>query len=239
MYCNKCGYPLPEGSNVCSYCGNVNGTPNQNQAQTQQQPNQAPPPKQNFAYQQPPVYQQPIKNSKKCRYCQQLIDKKAKICPFCRKRQGESCLSVTIFIFLVLGFWCFIGNAILNHDDKSTDTIVLSQDNSGSEQVNKSATTVKLTKSQENALKQAKNYLETMPFSAKGLLDQLEFEGYSHDDALFAVSNCGADWNTQAALKAKSYLETMPFSRQSLIDQLLFEGFTQEQAEYGVSAIGY
>ena len=78
-----------------------------------------------------------------------------------------------------------------------------------------------------------------MPFSAKGLIEQLEFEGYPHDDAVFAVSNCGADWNIQAAKKAKSYLETMPFSRQNLIEQLQFEGFTAEQAEYALQALGY
>lgn len=71
------------------------------------------------------------------------------------------------------------------------------------------------------------------------LVEQLEYEGYPHDDAVYAVDNCGADWNEQAALKAQSYLSYSPFSRQELIDQLIFEGFTTAQAEYGVSQVGY
>ncbi|MBQ6524668.1 MAG: Ltp family lipoprotein [Atopobiaceae bacterium] len=71
------------------------------------------------------------------------------------------------------------------------------------------------------------------------LVGQLEFEGYTHEEATFAADNCGADWNEQAAKCAQSYLEYTSFSRQGLIDQLVFEGFTYEQAEYGVSAVGY
>ena len=235
MYCNKCGYPLPEGSSVCSYCRHDNNT----SAQPQQQPTQVPPPQPNIQYRQQTINRQPKRKLKQCRFCKQMIDKNAKFCPYCTKRQGESCLSATIFVLLVLGFWCFVGNKILNSTDKASDTVISTENNTNSEQVNKSNTSVKLTKGQENALRAAKSYLETMPFSAKGLVEQLEFEGYSHDDAIFGVSNCGADWNKQAALMAKSYLETMAFSRQSLIEQLEFEGFTQEQAEYGVSAIGY
>lgn len=99
--------------------------------------------------------------------------------------------------------------------------------------------TVDLTIGQTNALRKAASYLDYMAFSYSGLVDQLEYEGYSTEDATFAVDHCGADWNEQAAKKAQSYLDFMSFSRSGLIDQLLFEGFTQEQAEYGVSAVGY
>ena len=96
-----------------------------------------------------------------------------------------------------------------------------------------------LTMGQKNALGSAESYLEIMPFSHSGLIGQLEYEGYSTEDATFAADNCGADWNEQAAKSAESYLEMMSFSRQELIDQLVYEGFTQEQAEYGVTAAGY
>ena len=99
--------------------------------------------------------------------------------------------------------------------------------------------TIELTMSQENALQRAASYLDTMSFSYSGLIDQLEFEGYSTEDATFAVDHCGADWNEQAAKKAQDYLDFMSFSRSGLIDQLMFEGFTREQAEYGVAAVGY
>lgn len=89
-----------------------------------------------------------------------------------------------------------------------------------------------------NALNHAQRYLRTMAFSYNGLIEQLEFEQYSRDDAVWAVDNCGADWNEQAVKKAKSYLNTMPFSHGGLVEQLEFEGFTHEQAEYGVSQNG-
>lgn len=96
-----------------------------------------------------------------------------------------------------------------------------------------------ITLGMKNALSKAKDYLDTMPFSYEGLIKQLEFEGYTNEEALYGVDNCGADWMEQAAKKAQDYLDTMEFSRQGLIDQLIFEGFTEEQAEYGVTAVGY
>lgn len=99
--------------------------------------------------------------------------------------------------------------------------------------------TIELTMGQKNAMAKAASYLSFQSFSYSGLVEQLEFEGFSHEDAVFAVDHCGADWNEQAALKAQSYLDFMSFSRQGLIDQLVFEGFSYEQAEYGVSAVGY
>lgn len=96
-----------------------------------------------------------------------------------------------------------------------------------------------MTMGQKNALGTALDYLDYTAFSRSGLISQLEFEGYSTEDATFAVDNCGADWKEQAALCAQNYLDYTSFSRQGLIDQLVFEGFTQEQAEYGVTAVGY
>lgn len=96
-----------------------------------------------------------------------------------------------------------------------------------------------VTTEQRNALNTAQDYLGTMAFSYSGLIEQLEYEGYSAEAATYAADNCGADWNAQAAAMAQSYMDTMSFSRQGLIDQLIYEGFSQEQAEYGVSAVGY
>lgn len=92
-----------------------------------------------------------------------------------------------------------------------------------------------MTAEQENALSRAISYLDTMAFSKSGLIAQLEFEEYSHEDAVFAVDNCGADWNEQAVLKAKSYLETLPFSYSGLVDQLKYEGFTNSEATHGAN----
>lgn len=95
------------------------------------------------------------------------------------------------------------------------------------------------TLGEKNALQSAKSYLDYSAFSAQGLKEQLEFEGYSSDEAQYAVDHCGADWMEQAALSAKQYMDYSSFSRQALIEQLEFEGFTHEQAEHGAEAVGY
>lgn len=90
------------------------------------------------------------------------------------------------------------------------------------------------TTGMRNALKAAKNYLSVMPFSYEGLIEQLEYEGYSHSEAVYGADNCGADWYEQAVKSAKNYLEIMAFSRSGLIEQLEYEGYTHDQAVYGV-----
>jgi len=90
----------------------------------------------------------------------------------------------------------------------------------------------------EQAVKSASSYLDFTAFSREGLIDQLEFEGFSTDDATHGVDAQNADWNEQASLKAQSYLDFSTFSRQGLIDQLIFEGFSLDQATYGVNAVG-
>ncbi len=95
-----------------------------------------------------------------------------------------------------------------------------------------------LTVSQENARGSAADYLEYAAFSRTGLIEQLEFEGYSTEDATFAVDSLTVNWNEQAAKSAKDYLSYSSFSRSGLIEQLIFEGYTREQAEYGVNQTG-
>lgn len=96
-----------------------------------------------------------------------------------------------------------------------------------------------ITLGQKNALSKALDYLDYTSFSYSGLIAQLEYEGFSKDEATYGADNCGADWKEQAAKKAQDYLDYSSFSRSSLINQLEYEGFTKEQAEYGVSAVGY
>ena len=92
--------------------------------------------------------------------------------------------------------------------------------------------------SQQQALRSAESYLRFMAFSRSGLIGQLEYEGFSTADAVYAVDHVNADWFAQAVLCAQSYLRFMPFSRSGLIAQLEYEGFTPEQAEYATTAVG-
>lgn len=91
---------------------------------------------------------------------------------------------------------------------------------------------------EKNALRAALNYLDSSAFSYSGLVKQLEYEGYTTDEATYAVNNCGADWSEQALLSAKSYLNYTAFSYSGLIEQLKYEGFSVEEATYGVDNCG-
>ena len=99
-------------------------------------------------------------------------------------------------------------------------------------------TTKKVANESSQAVRMAKDYLSLMSFSRQGLVKQLEYEGFTNEQAIYGVDNAGADWNVQAVKSAKEYLELMSFSRQGLIDQLKYEGFTSEQATYGVDNCG-
>ena len=100
------------------------------------------------------------------------------------------------------------------------------------------APAVKMTTGQKNALRAAESYLSLMGFSYEGLIGQLEFDQYSHEDAVFAADNCGADWSEQALKSAKSYLDLTAFSHSGLIKQLEFDKYTTEQATYAADNCG-
>ncbi|MGV9193811.1 Ltp family lipoprotein [Microbacterium sp. MC2] len=95
------------------------------------------------------------------------------------------------------------------------------------------------TLAQQNAIRKAQSYLDYSGFSRAGLIGQLEYEGFSTEDATFGADNAGADWMAEAAEKAASYLDYSSFSRQGLYDQLAYEEFTPEQIEHGLAAVGY
>ena len=84
----------------------------------------------------------------------------------------------------------------------------------------------------------AELYLSVMPFSERDLREQLEFDGYNTSEIDYAIANCGADWNEQAASMARIYSVGV-LSRSEMIEFLEDDGFTTEQAEYGATAAGF
>lgn len=94
------------------------------------------------------------------------------------------------------------------------------------------------TVGERNALESAMSYLSFSAFSPNGLVDQLKYEGYTQNEAVYAVNHCGADWNEQAVRSAKNYLSISAFSYRGLTEQLLYEGFVSAQANYGVENCG-
>lgn len=167
--------------------------------------------------------------TKTCKHCKTEIPYGAKVCPQCRKKQGMGLVAKIIIVILVIGL---LGSCVGSDDEseelqtESPSNTVVSEEQEVSEDPN-------LTTGQKSALASAKSYLDYSAFSYSGLIEQLEYEGYTTEDATYAVDNCGADWNEQALASAISYLDYSAFSYKGLKEQLEYEGFTSKQATYG------
>ena len=140
--------------------------------------------------------------------------------------------------------WIHNGTVKYNYADHLSDsTSSPSSNSSGSDPAGNASCSSSVSDSgsatfgEKNALEKAHQYLEYSAFSYSGLIEQLEFEGYTHSEAEYAAEHCGADWNEQAVKKARQYLEYSSFSRSGLVEQLEFEGFTHAQAEYAVDVV--
>lgn len=89
------------------------------------------------------------------------------------------------------------------------------------------------------ATEAAQEYLNVMPFSRAGLIQQLDSsagDGYPVSVATAAVDSLTVDYDAQAAKAAQQYLNTMPFSCSGLIQQLSASAgdkYTSAQASYG------
>ena len=95
------------------------------------------------------------------------------------------------------------------------------------------------TVGQQNAVRKALSYLRSQSFSKSGLADQLQYNGFTEDEAWYAVNVIDVDWTEQAKLKAQSYLRSSAFSRKELMEQLEYNGFTEDEAEAAVDFVGY
>lgn len=137
-----------------------------------------------------------------------------------------------------------VDNVVINdkkeeEEQSNTNSTTSSSSSTTTPSTSSNASTPSPTTGEKNALISAREYLNFSAFSYTGLIKQLEYEGYSTEEATYAADNCNANWNEQAAKSAKEYLDMSSFSRQELINQLIYEGYTQEQAEYGVTQNGY
>lgn len=61
---------------------------------------------------------EPMGKQKKCKYCKSEIDKKAKVCPFCRKKQKKHHFFGIAFILIII---IAIGGVIASNDDEPKD----------------------------------------------------------------------------------------------------------------------
>lgn len=186
-------------------------------------------------------------NMRECKSCGHEIAAKGKVtCPNCGAVNNKPIYKRAWFIILaVILVFGIIGSSIGGSDDTMPPQDKVNIATTGDSAEDKPESNEMEDKSvsnetvgQKNALGSAKNYLSFSGFSEKGLAEQLEFEGYTSEEANYAVANCGANWNEQAAKSAKNYLSFTSFSRKGLIEQLEFEGYTYDQAVFGADSVG-
>ncbi|GAA2880365.1 Ltp family lipoprotein [Enterococcus casseliflavus] len=91
---------------------------------------------------------------------------------------------------------------------------------------------------QRRAIARAESYTNLMAFSRARLIQQLEFEGFPHNDAQWAVDQLTIDWNEQALKKANSYHSLMSLPPDNIRRLLTFEDFSEEQIDYAMTNIG-
>ena len=84
----------------------------------------------------------------------------------------------------------------------------------------------------------ARILLSSSPYSRRALIDELEADGFSEEDAVYGADSCGADWKEQAVRSAENELSFYRYSFEELVESLEEEGFTREQAEYGARQNG-
>lgn len=198
--------------------------------------------------------------TKYCEKCRKSYDAINKVCPYCGHKNKYTALKVGIGV-MVGGTMLFgaIPDLAKDKDDNSssvpdraiateadttaeaTTEIVIETTKSSATAIITTEKTIESAESfgEKNAKKKAKDYVDLMAFSYNGLIKQLEFENFTHEEAVYGADNCGADWKEEAVEKAKNYLDMYGMSRQGLKDQLLFEEFTDEEAEYAISQVGY
>ena len=200
-----------------------------------------------------------------CKTCKQEIAISAKICPHCGAKHAAPLYKKWWFWSIIAVV--IIGVAGNNSDetdpqndadvnthgtetvmtiDLETEYLSAYSTEAITEKIDQAAETVEttteptenLTMGQINALGSAKTYLMFSAFSYDGLIEQLEFEKYSHEDAVYAADHCGADWDKQALKSAENYLDFSAFSYEGLIQQLEFEKYTKAQAKYAADHCG-
>lgn len=125
--------------------------------------------------------------------------------------------------------------AKLEEDDEeevAEDEVIISSDDfkNWNPEVTKVIVVKEATEGEQKALERAKSYLECDSFSREGLIRQVVYEGFTTNQAAYAVDSLGVDWAEQAVKTAKNYFKySSKPSEEGLINYLKQDKFTSEQ----------
>jgi uncharacterized repeat protein (TIGR02543 family) len=92
------------------------------------------------------------------------------------------------------------------------------------------------TSSNDDALARALRLLSERAYSYDALVYALEeWDSFDHNAAVYAVENCGANWNQQAARRAEEICSSGFRSKQTLKNTLIQnDQFSEAQADYAI-----
>lgn len=93
---------------------------------------------------------------------------------------------------------------------------------------------ISTTETQDFALERARELNGYEVYSAMGLEFELVSEGFSREDARWAVDNLGEDWNNNAVEAVHELNQFASYSRVGMLQALKDGGFTQDEAQHGV-----
>ena len=147
-------------------------------------------------------------------------------------KPGEKCK--TMFTFMINNPKCTYLDVSLDKYKVTCRVMISDLDNAVS------SIPENATDREKEIIKAAMSYVDSCNMSYNGLIHQLEYEGYSHDEAVYGAENCGADWNEQAVITAKTYVSGGYYTTRDELIKQLEEGdlFTYDQAVYGADNCG-
>ena len=140
--------------------------------------------------------------------------------------------------------WCAASNEVATAADAAAresehDKIIRQEIDQAKSEINRlTDENIQLkNEKQQKAIAAAKAYLKYTPVSRQQLIEQLQYEDFSQQDAIYGTDHCDVDWNQQAILSATLYLDYTQANTDEIIAQLEYEGFTHDQAAYAAEHV--
>lgn len=97
---------------------------------------------------------------------------------------------------------------------------------------------VKGTEQELKAMKKAEFYAELPTSPPSAIYKDLLEDGYTREEAKFALENADIDWDKRAIACADMYFNNLikRMNEDEVRETMLMVGFTEEQTEYGIAA---
>lgn len=176
---------------------------------------------------------------KQCKYCRTEIDKKAKVCPNCHKKQGSIIVGIfSTFCIIIIAIAVFGGDNNSKENNKfeknKENTVTVANFSSMTEAeidswCNTNKINCSITSEYSNSI--VKDGFVSQSVDA----DKTIYEG-DKIKIIFSLGKEPTNEQKNALKKAESYSKTMHMSKKGIYRQLTsaIEGFDEETAQYAI-----